>query len=854
MRAPKWTWIGDDRTGLRLNPCGAYLAILLFACGGIQAQGPCETEPAPASGTNGSDFCAVLNVQHGRLKVIYEQSRFHASASSGYKTTEEPALRRKFTDMTNALLQKDPKLYQFGLRNTETALEQNHKLPPEAIAAVVDLTVDTWAKAKAALDAWSRCPEKAAGAVCSRNNGASAFQTAIKTLGGQQLSTDTPFSNPRGTGSQGVAHIQVDDRVPDLSQAGAVEIRFDDGATPSGTKGRIYDGALIAKWLNRAYRGDFWISSNISMRLRDVFAGLGMMPEIIPSQAGNPRTLTICESYTVGRIQLPAATGDSRQDREELSRILYNVLNHEDYQRDWFTAIDAPGGPLRVLDYRKLRGDGSQLEYLDVYRLADQQAALQPLGYGISTQSSPSAAGASKCPPLDLAVTVLAASSQPDNTETPAASPAVPPATSPDAEGDEDGSGPPRPAPEVKPKPAPVVPQSASAAAKAKTTRLAAAQNLQPLQAQELVPAPAPAGGQPAASSDKPSITYGGGVEYRPGQGLRPVGSVDLPYWSTSLGLINLSATGGVDGTHPLGTAAFHIDYLGFRALHHRRSSFDFTGGTDTTAKRLLGGQATDERRTGGTARLEYDPLREAGTVSVTTFLEGESHRVALSRSGVDVGALRLNAINGGGAITVSRATRQYATLLTIEPSVHGGIGAAAGVPLFTVAALDLRLHQRLSDFRTISLDVAAHFRQATSQTPLVELPSLGGSENLRGFRQDDALGRRLWSVQSELWIPVPGTSSAPNGVLRFLRQNIRLAALGDFGGMYQTRTAVPAYYDAARYGFDPAGMRAGAGAGIRYIRGNAAIKLDWAHGFGDARSGSGRDRFYLSVATTRSF
>jgi hemolysin activation/secretion protein len=137
--------------------------------------------------------------------------------------------------------------------------------------------------------------------------------------------------------------------------------------------------------------------------------------------------------------------------------------------------------------------------------------------------------------------------------------------------------------------------------------------------------------------------------------------------------------------------------------------------------------------------------------------------------------------------------------------------------------------------------DVTGTAGWASEQTPVFELLSFGGEQTVRGLRRDDILGLRLWSIQPEIWTPVPGVGDATQGVGAFLRQNMRLAFFSDFGGVYKTLGPLQ-------------GAKVGPGAGIRVHYGLIVLKLDWAKGFGDAATKAKWGRLYFSVMTTRAF
>ena len=133
--------------------------------------------------------------------------------------------------------------------------------------------------------------------------------------------------------------------------------------------------------------------------------------------------------------------------------------------------------------------------------------------------------------------------------------------------------------------------------------------------------------------------------------------------------------------------------------------------------------------------------------------------------------------------------------------------------------------------------DFTGRFEDSTRGTPIFELPSLGGTDTVRGFRTDDAVGQRLWSVQSELWRPIPALNPShfSNPQIQTVLEALRLSPFFDLGGAYQTTASRP-------------GLRAGVGLGLRLDLQVAVLKFDWAYGFGDAASGGSRGKFYFSA------
>jgi hemolysin activation/secretion protein len=147
--------------------------------------------------------------------------------------------------------------------------------------------------------------------------------------------------------------------------------------------------------------------------------------------------------------------------------------------------------------------------------------------------------------------------------------------------------------------------------------------------------------------------------------------------------------------------------------------------------------------------------------------------------------------------------------------------------------------HQQLP--RLFEADLSANIGVANIGTPIYEQPSLGGAEVLRGFRKDDAIGRRLWSLQNELWAPIPGFGDSQSSLSRFLRKQVRLAGFVDVGAVEEATGS-------------KSGTRTGPGLGARLIFFPVVMKLDWAYGLGDAAVGRGHGRVYFSVSTNTPF
>lgn len=359
----------------------------------------------------------------------------------------------------------------------------------------------------------------------------------------------------------------------------------------------------------------------------------------------------------------------------------------------------------------------------------------------------------------------------------------------------------------------------------------------------------------PASPADRrvkeKNLFLGGGFEYLPGQGVRFFGLVQRSRLISPLAdgsVIDLSLkAGGQQGAGALGAGNFFADYIFFNQLH-RRLSVQFSVASDVQAKRALADSPaedllTDERRSTGQLRVEFEPFRDLGGRLLRFHLEARHVTVELNpetqSAALTVSKQNLNTLEWGALYLSETSEVELPRRLRLEPLMKFGLGAAAKEPQFRKFSLRGNFHQMLP--RRWELDVSGVVAQASENTPLVELPSFGGEDVVRGFRRDDALGRRLWSLQNELWLPLPLNKETQNSVKRLLREKVKLAPFVDVGGVYETHTSTP-------------GTRAGVGAGLRIIYNPIVFKVDYAYGFGTAGTGGSRGKFYFTITTNLPF
>jgi len=104
----------------------------------------------------------------------------------------------------------------------------------------------------------------------------------------------------------------------------------------------------------------------------------------------------------------------------------------------------------------------------------------------------------------------------------------------------------------------------------------------------------------------------------------------------------------------------------------------------------------------------------------------------------------------------------------------------------------------------------------------------------------DDGLGRQVWALQNELWIPLP-LSEESAGLKAMLREKVKLAAFVDVGGIGDATDVEP-------------GTRVGTGLGLRLIYNPIVFKIDYGYGFGDKATGGSRGKFYFGIISNLPF
>jgi hypothetical protein len=525
--------------------------------------------------------------------------------------------------------------------------------------------------------------------------------------------------------------------------------------------------------------GTLWDGTAIRERLAAYYQRLGLASSIVVGDARN-NLVQISEGQRIAQIALV----DPDVTDHDVDKILWIVLSEGDFRRAMKRRPTLTSGA-RVLDFRDLGYALGDEPYALTSRLQEQQLMLSQIGFVASEIPDTSRSGTAQ-QYVDLQIR-KPASQPPPGSATPKAAP-----SGIDAHGQVGGNR--------------------EHTAPAETSASAAAPD----------------------EKDKPWYV-GGGFSYLPAKGFRVFGLLQrsrlrFPFENGSL-------SGEVG--YPWGSLRslnYAADYLAFERLH-QRFSVRLTGSTDVDRRRFLLGRQLDERRSGGFGQLVWEPFHDwgGGLLRVTTEVRRDT--VGLSSNTGVFSKLNLSTLRMDGVYQFDTVLSLHPRRVKLEPFVETGLDLASAERPFAVAGASGNYHQL---FGAVAADITGHLKSATRDTPLIELPSFGGAEVVRGFRSDDAVGRRVWSLQNELWVPLPSIGAAPTQIQGILSQ-LRLAPFFDFGGAYQTIASAP-------------GLRAGPGLGLRYEMNKIIVKLDWAYGFGDAATPGRRGKFYFTFISNLPF
>jgi hypothetical protein len=249
---------------------------------------------------------------------------------------------------------------------------------------------------------------------------------------------------------------------------------------------------------------------------------------------------------------------------------------------------------------------------------------------------------------------------------------------------------------------------------------------------------------------------------------------------------------------------------------------------------RLLDDVQVNERRTGGRIHSIYN-YDYTDLYDLSQLLVLKHARVWIDPEEGATSLTDITSVETGPAI-VRRAT---AGLLPADLLLEGRIlwgRDHKNELLYSRVRLGGRWHYPFGAGFAINTEIYGEW--ASQNVPIFERPSLGGSLSVRGYRLDALLGRTHLTGQQELWVPVPGTMSAGDGIGAILRRNLRFAAFIDAAAIGSTSISNP----------DQSGIRTGAGLGLRIRAGRMTLRADWGHRLVDIGEGNFRGNFFLSI------
>jgi hypothetical protein len=760
---------------MRVTISGILVGMAMGLASPLSAQDACSA----GDGANASVLCVSLRLDNGRLAT--ERTRTTLAPSPEFKRRSRvpiEGVHQQILDEFDRLLATFPPLVWFGLATEER--------PKEAAGQLVDPQTrelrtfkGSWADFLAKYRAWQslNTDRQADGPLFS-----SFFSSAQEERPNVDWGPLTPADQSEEPGALDAARGTVRLRVADpIGPWTSPEYEISLGST---FQDRVSREDIIT--ILSPLEGTLWRPSLIRERISDVLIRRGFNPLVEVSPARTPvKHITIRPAERIARFIFQPPASDTVEVDRALYLLLPSALFRTFLTRQDTALVSLPGPPaIQRVDLDSLGVPSGQEPILNTATLQIQKLELAVLGFALDTVRGAPRSGTDD-PYLDLRIQKQSSVDSADET---------------------------RSAPSPRTSSVPTV--------------------IRPVP-DAIDVAPASRSSLPTAEASPPPKDrknyVAAGLEYRPGQGVRPIG---LFQRSRLLGPGGVSLQVGGANENPIGSANVFLDFVGFPALR-RRLSIQATYASDYAVRRQFGEQQADERRTGGVGRAEIELTRGRGGRLAKLSIEGRRTSVELSDGASD--HLDLTTIEVGGMFFVDLLERAYPYRLKVEPFVRFGTSGER----FTRVGTRATYHQSM--LRPVEFDLSGSVGWTSSQTPLVEWLSFGGAEGVRGFRQDDVMARVLWNVQPELWVPVPGTANATAGPGLWLRRSMRLALFSDVGGAHNTLGPF-------------AGSKMGLGGGVRVTYGLAVLKLDWARPFGTAATVARGGRLYFTVTTTTPF
>ena len=768
---------------------------------------------APREGQNGSRLCVTLGFRDGKLIVDRKLSKLNASTQFQQRLSPGLTLEKvqtKYFDQLDQTLADRKRPYQLALTEAELAKDLAGQLDDSKTVELRTFS-DSFQEYRKRFQVWAevspgRKPFDVVfgGEVFNQPDG---LYLPLSNLGINNIAlifndNSDEINNNFATATFSLTVIDPVDNWGDSSQV-TIDLPSIDDARKAARLEQLQKKLA-------PLRGQIWDPVAIIATLKAYYRQLNLDAIVTVSGAVNKLSITIIEAKRVANIILPPqGSSNSTTYHLDIDKILYVLLSDEDFRafikkRDVIIpeelASTQPTSTDRLtISYAtNFNQTGPttfthQGPYLDASRIQIQQLMLAQIGYLANIEP----AGGS-----DLIGQYVALNLQKiaDTKETPPETPKTAPPTT-------------------------------------DTNHVVTGQQQEAKPNTEFTSRNTPKTEQQGERLKEKKNYLGGGFEYRPGQGIHFFGlgqrsQLNFPFQNG-----NLSTTAGISGDG-IGSINYLADYIWFNRLH-RRVSLQLSGGAETDPNRMLTGHIMDERRTTGSARIEFEPFRDKGGSLLRFYAEGRQAIVALRENNSKQEKQHLTTLDVGSLFTRESVETEYPRRFRVEPVVRFGLGLARGTSTFTKLTLTSNFHQTLP--HRLAADISGSMGITGRDTPMFELLSFGGAETVRGFRRDDAVGRRSWSLQNELWFPLPRMASDQEGFKAFLRDNVRLAPFVDLGGLY-----LPNHSNA--------GLRSGYGLGARIIYNIIILKIDYAYGVGAAATGGSRGKFYFSIGTNLPF
>jgi hypothetical protein len=675
------------------------------------------------------------------------------------------------------LLKSIPKPYRFALSDVDKVRDDGNQLTDPKTTAIRTVNAN-WSDYLQQYDDWATSTSRT-----SMPEVFSSFESdALSPLVTAHESTALlVWEDGSFDAEQGTFTFTVLDPINNWADETQVRISFPD--LPDGPK--TNDKRRRVEKLLTPLAGRPRCYDCIKLTLETFYKRMGFDPEIaFDDRNTSPLRISVIESKRIVSISWRSLENDPN-----IEKVLYSLLTDKAFRH--YVKQRANIGS--VFNYRQQTGEPGP--YLNGQRMQIQQLLVTQLGYAASLSLAPGEAGTNSS--FNITIEKL---SKPDDAEDPETTNTHPESAPPTANSE----------------------GVVTAHEQEKRTETDF---------------------DPETTDDKPKDKkryVGGGIEYQPGQGVKFFGLGQLSRFPLLPGAVNnLSVkAGGHGGDGPLGNANYFADYVFFNTLH-RRVSVQLTISSDLEADRNLTAPNTDERRRTGLARLEFELFRDLSGSLLRFFSEGRNETVELKPNLHPTVIANLTTLEFGAFYFFESVEVERPRRIRFEPKFKFGLGLAVGEPRYNKLLATGNFHQVLP--ARYEIDVTGRAEVASQATPRFELPSLGGSEILRGFRADDGLGRKLWSLQNEVWIPLKVGNDQSTGLKAMLREKVKAAAFLDIGGLYDAINV-------------SSGTRTGTGAGLRVIYNPIIFKFDFGYGFGEKATTGGRGKFHFSVSSNLPF